>query len=123
MSAKKCARCNGVGSYLITDSKAPAKSVECESCGGSGRRGDEMALRDRFAAGVSEALVGKGASADKAVRRANVKASAYVTSEKGSDVKHMEPALKVDNKEILLISKSDAMNLIDDLRKLLRKMI
>jgi hypothetical protein len=61
--------------------------------------------------------------ADEIVRRASVRARAYTTNEKGDTVKHQEPGLFIGNNEIILISKSDAMILIDEMRKLLKRMI
>lgn len=59
--------------------------------------------------------------ADETARRAEVKATAYITKDKKGPLKHTEIALVVDKVESLLISKSNAQDLMKDLKKVLRK--
>lgn len=58
--------------------------------------------------------------ADKTARRAEVKATAYVVKDRTSPIKHTEIALVVDKVESLLITKSNAQDLMKDLKKVLK---
>lgn len=57
--------------------------------------------------------------------RATVKATAFVTKDQAK-LKHEEPALMIEDEEykhVFLISKGDAMALVDRLGKIMKKMV
>lgn len=63
---------------------------------------------------------------ERTVQRAEVKASIYNTKEKDQEVKRPEIGLVVDGKDlkyILLISKSNAMDLAKGLNEMLKKIL
>lgn len=47
-------------------------------------------------------------------------AKAYVTSERTSHVKHTDTAIVVDGNEILIISKANAQELVEQLKKAIK---
>lgn len=57
---------------------------------------------------------------DKTARRAEVKATAYVTKERVGGLKHTELAIVVDGTESLIITKSNAQDLVVQLKKAIR---